>query len=109
MQGHLQPLWHSCGGRYNLAPNQLTLIESSVTAECSGTTCGRGSGRNAEERGAGNLHATFCGNRRRATASGDPVARSNPRPYRDHRLKRDQPNLFMNARPRSPLLRYSVR
>ena len=27
----------------------------------------------AEERGAVNLHATFCGNRRRATASGDPV------------------------------------
>src|ERR1019366_5720104 len=27
----------------------------------------------AEERGAGNPHATFCGNRRRATASGDPV------------------------------------
>jgi hypothetical protein len=27
----------------------------------------------AEERGAGNLHATFCGNRGRVTASGDPV------------------------------------
>ena len=27
----------------------------------------------SEERSAGNLHATFCGNRRRATASGDPV------------------------------------
>jgi hypothetical protein len=27
----------------------------------------------AEERGAVNPHATFCGNRRRATASGDPV------------------------------------
>src|SRR6185436_5670663 len=27
-----------------------------------------------EERGAGNLHATFCGNRGRATAPGDPVA-----------------------------------
>ena len=27
----------------------------------------------AEERSAGNPHATFCGNRRRATASGDPV------------------------------------
>ena len=26
-----------------------------------------------EERSAGNLHATFCGNRGRATASGDPV------------------------------------
>ena len=26
-----------------------------------------------EERSAGNPHATFCGNRRRATASGDPV------------------------------------
>ena len=27
----------------------------------------------AEERGAGNPHATFCGSRGRATASGDPV------------------------------------
>ena len=27
----------------------------------------------SEERSAGNLHATFCGNRKRATASGDPV------------------------------------
>src|SRR5207247_9603549 len=27
----------------------------------------------SEERSAGKLHATFCGNRRRATASGDPV------------------------------------
>ena len=27
----------------------------------------------AEERSAGNPHATFCGNRRQATASGDPV------------------------------------
>jgi hypothetical protein len=27
----------------------------------------------AEERGAGNPHATFCGNRGRVTASGDPV------------------------------------
>jgi len=26
-----------------------------------------------EERSAGNPHATFCGNRRRVTASGDPV------------------------------------
>ena len=26
-----------------------------------------------EERGAGNPHATFCGSRGRATASGDPV------------------------------------
>ena len=32
--------------------------------------------------GAGNPHATFCGNRRRATASGDPVGRGNPVPYR---------------------------
>ncbi|HTG58783.1 MAG TPA: hypothetical protein VMG63_05150, partial [Terriglobia bacterium] len=29
----------------------------------------------SEERSAGNLHATFCGNRGRATASGDPVGR----------------------------------
>src|SRR6516165_6070031 len=28
----------------------------------------------AEEPGAGNPHATFCGDRRRATASGDPVS-----------------------------------
>ena len=27
-----------------------------------------------EERSAGNPHATFCGNRGRVTASGDPVA-----------------------------------
>ncbi len=36
-----------------------------------------------EERSAGNPHATFCGSRRRATASGDPVERGNPFPYRD--------------------------
>src|SRR5689334_23090899 len=49
---------------------------------CCGPNCGShiGSCRRsrcceatAEERGAGNPHATFCGNRRRATASGDPV------------------------------------
>ncbi len=28
-----------------------------------------------EERRAGNLHAAFCGSRRRVTASGDPVRR----------------------------------
>ena len=28
-----------------------------------------------EERSAGNPHATFCGNRRRVTAFGDPVGR----------------------------------
>ncbi len=28
----------------------------------------------SEERSAGNPHATFCGSRRRATASGDPVS-----------------------------------
>ena len=31
------------------------------------------------ERSAGNPHATFCGNRRRATASGDPVGRETER------------------------------
>src|SRR5450756_2575191 len=40
----------------------------------------------AEERGAGNPHATFCGSRGRATASGDPVggekSSSLPRPSR---------------------------
>ena len=37
----------------------------------------------AEERSARNPHATFCGNRRRATASGDPVrAKTLPDPYR---------------------------
>jgi hypothetical protein len=29
-----------------------------------------------EERSAGNPHATFCGNRRRVTVSGDPVGSS---------------------------------
>jgi hypothetical protein len=37
----------------------------------------------SEERIAGNLHATFCGNRGRATASGDPVVPSNGHPYRN--------------------------
>jgi hypothetical protein len=37
----------------------------------------------SEERSAGNLHATFCGNRGRATASGDPVVPSNGHPYRN--------------------------
>ena len=40
----------------------------------------------AEERSAVNPHATFCGSGRRATASRDPVARRNPRPYRDLRV-----------------------
>ena len=181
MQGHLQPLWHSCRGRYNVAPNQLTLIESSLTAECSGTTCGRGSGRKgcgltmvnvyrthprftegvsgrrallawnviqpqlgrrsphvgrfppgqradtstatktaatlpgaAGSRGATvnqppkSVVLEICTPRSVGTGGGRPPpvtrwALSNERPYRDHRLKRDQPNLFMNARPRSPL------
>jgi len=30
----------------------------------------------SEERSAGNPHATFCGSRRRVTASGDPVFRA---------------------------------
>ena len=34
----------------------------------------------AEERSAGNPHATFCGNWRRATASSDPVIRLRPVP-----------------------------
>src|SRR6202008_4764776 len=40
----------------------------------------------SEERSAGNLHATFCGNRGRATASGDRVAHGNGRLYRDQSL-----------------------
>ena len=39
-----------------------------------------------EERSAGNPHAPFCGSRRRVTASGDPVAPGNRRPYRDRNL-----------------------
>ena len=37
----------------------------------------------AEERSAVNPHATFCGNRRRATASCDPVAKPEAPPYPD--------------------------
>ena len=36
-----------------------------------------------EERSAGNPHATFCGSRRWATASGHPVVMSNRDPYSD--------------------------
>src|SRR5215470_4416991 len=43
----------------------------------------------SEERSAGNPHATFCGNRGRATASGDPVVSSNGHPYRDPRSVTD--------------------
>src|ERR1700731_261025 len=40
----------------------------------------------AEERGAGNPHATFCGSRGRATATGDPVLRVKfPGPTRQKR------------------------
>ena len=51
----------------------------------------------AEERGAGNPHATFCGNRGRATASGDPVgcgngALPNGPSYRAH------PRLYQSGR-----------
>ena len=39
----------------------------------------------SEERSAGNPHATICGNRRWATASGDPVPRGKfPRATRPH-------------------------
>ncbi len=37
----------------------------------------------SEERGAGNLHATFRGSRRRVTASGHPVVSGDRHPYRD--------------------------
>src|SRR3954452_23017031 len=37
-----------------------------------------------EERSAGNLHATFCGRRRQATASASRWAFSNGRPYREY-------------------------
>jgi len=50
----------------------------------------------AEERSAGNPHATFCGSGRRATASRDPVALSNGRPYR---VGRSLPNLTWDAGP----------
>src|SRR6266478_5951190 len=46
-------------------PNCASLIGSCRRSQCCEPT--------AEERGAGKPHATFCGNRRRATASGDPV------------------------------------
>jgi hypothetical protein len=39
------------------------------------------------EPSAGNLHAGFCGSRRRVTASGRPVAISNDCPYRDLQKK----------------------
>src|SRR5260221_13008943 len=47
--------------------DQLTMetkLETDSSESCEPT---------AEERGAGNPHATFCGSRGRATASGDPV------------------------------------
>jgi hypothetical protein len=43
---------------------------ASLTGSCGRSQCCEPT---AEERGAVNPHATFCGNRRRATASGDPV------------------------------------
>ena len=48
--------------------------QKSHISECTGT-CRRSRccKSTAEERGAGNPHATFCGNRGRVTASGDPV------------------------------------
>ena len=54
----------------------------------------------SEERSAGNPHATFCGNRGRATASGDPVggtARCPPIPISIPRWSGrfwNQPQLF---------------
>jgi hypothetical protein len=38
--------------------------------------------------GAGNPHATFCGNRGRVTASGDPVVPSTGHPYRNQPVAR---------------------
>src|SRR5262249_56799959 len=45
--------------------NCISRIASCRLSQCCKST--------SEERSAGNPHATFCGNRRRATASGDPV------------------------------------
>jgi hypothetical protein len=59
------------GTRY-CGPNCGSLIRSCRHSRCFEAT--------AEERGAGNPHATFCGNRRRVTASGDPVGDAARRP-----------------------------
>ena len=48
------------------------LATKAVPSLSGGTSCCESS---SEERSAGNPHATFCGNRERATASGDPVRR----------------------------------
>ena len=61
------------------SPGTLSTRSKNGTRYC-GPNCGSLIGRcrhsrcfeaTAEERGAGNPHATFCGNRRRVTASGD--------------------------------------
>src|SRR5215471_7482328 len=59
-----------------------TFTRSKNGPHCCNQSCGFRTGRckhlrycesTAEERGAGNPHATFCGNRGRVTAPGDPV------------------------------------
>ena len=57
------------GHRY-CDPSCASLIGSCRRSQCCEPT--------AEERGAGNPHATFCGNRRWVTASGDPVRFPSP-------------------------------
>ena len=57
----------------------------------------------AEERSAGNPHATFCGNRRRATASGDPVGGSREPPYPDRPMADALPHLAATAWPPATL------
>jgi Cys/Met metabolism PLP-dependent enzyme len=49
------------------------LMRSLETLKLRVTPRRKGCESSSEERSAGNLHATFCGNRGRATASGDPV------------------------------------
>src|ERR1700726_4166752 len=50
--------------------------DQSCTSPIGSYKLSQGCEPSSEERSAGNLHATFCGNRGRATASGDPVPRA---------------------------------
>jgi hypothetical protein len=76
------PSTRSNSGRRCCDPNCVSL-----TGRCRHSRCCKST---AEERGAGNPHATFCGNRGRVTASGDPVLGVKvPGPTRQSRRGRD--------------------
>ena len=71
------------------------LIRSCKLSQCCEST--------SEERNAGNPHVAFCGNRRRVTASGDPIVRPGYIQIREERLHRLKEKVRKLTRRNSPV------